>query len=306
MAKGCCGGGLPPKIEAGRHVTVDGLGTPQEPLIISVTTDLAVEDNEVFNLILDGNGELDSPWRLQAAFAPTATLNDLPDVQAVNPPSGYVLTWNTADQKWEPAPPSVVPPGSVLHGNGITGDGSAGLPLTAVGDGTRYIQITGAGIGLNDGGLNALIRPFIDAAHRASASPPPVEGTISVLASNPDVLDYFDGADWIPITGGNGKDIQPGQLLALSGGYAGGRTTDYVAQLAATTDSAGTFVVIDNADLAGYSGVLDCNVQETGTTPWKCVLRAGTNNIVATAYRIDNGAVYPGASITGTVRALLY
>lgn len=304
--KPCCGSGLPPKIEEGRHVHVEGLGTPQDPLIISATTELSVQDNATFNLILDGNGTLEAPWQLQVAFAPTASIDDFADVDLAGAANGYVLTYDLATDTWKPGPPSTVPPGSVLHGNGVTGDGSSGAPLAAVGDGARYITVTAAGIGLNDGGLNALIRPFADATARASASPAPVVGTISVLASNPDQLDYFDGSTWIPITGGHSKDIQPGQLLSLSGAYAGGRTTDYVAQLSVVTDSTGAFEIIANTDLTGYSGVLHCEVQETGNTAWKCMVKAGTNNITGVARRLDSGAVFPGATLTGTVRALLY
>lgn len=304
MRKGCCGGNLPPKIDEGRQIHVEGLGTPQDPLVISATTALSAQDNAVFNVILDGNGTLEAPWQLQIAFAPTASLDDLPDVAVTGALNGYVLTYDSTSDTWKPGPPSTVPPGAVLHGNGLSGDGSSGAPLVPIGNAARFIAVTASGIGLSDSGVNAMIRAFTDTTARAAANPAPVLGTVSLLL-NTGQLDYYDGTTWQP-TGRRGSDIHAGQLLALSGAYSGGKTTDYVAQLGFTTDATGAFVVVPSTDLAGYSGVLSASVQETGDAAWHCQVKAGTNNIVGVARSLVTGNPLINTTLTGTVRALLY
>jgi hypothetical protein len=286
---------------------VTGSGSPQDPLVLSVTTDLAVESNSIFRLILDGNGELDSPWRLQVAYASTARLDHFPDVDLpANVPNGHVLTYDLTNSRWTAAPPVTAAPGAVSTGNGLTGDGSGGSPLTVVGNGARYITVSGAGVGLSDSGINSLIRIFPTTADRAAASPAPGINTLSLVETDPDRIDRWDGTEWVTVTGGRNLDIQAGELLALSGSYAGGSVTDYVAQFSAVTDSTGAFEIIPADDLATYSGVLECTVQETGTTFYHCQVAAGTNNVVGFARRLDTGGAYPGVTVTGTVRALLY
>lgn len=302
----CCRDTLPPRIEEGRHISTSGTGTSQDPLIVSADTDLTVADNPQFNLVLDGNGTLDSPWLLQVTYASGHRLDDLPDVATSGATNGQVLTWDSANARWVAAPPATAAPGSVSRANGLTGDGSATNPLSVVADAARYIRVTSAGVGFSDAGINAMIRPFSNATTRAAASPRPVLGSISVLATDPDLLWYYDGTTWTEITGGHGRDIQPGQLLALSGSYAGGAVVDYVAPLSVTTDASGAFVIIPSTALTGYSGVLHCSVQETGATAWHCQVRAGSNNLTGVAYRLTTGATYPSATLTGVVRALLY
>lgn len=306
MSRKCCGQNLPPKVNEGRHIELSGSGTPQDPLTVSATTELSVEPNETFNLTLSGQGTLESPWLLEVRYASTSRFTDIGDVAIDNPDNGWVAAWDRAAQRWVAAPPAVVPPGTVYSGNGLTGDGSAGSPLTAVANGARYLQVTADGIGLSDGGLNAMIRPFDNAAARAAASPLPTIGTFSVLGTNPDQLDRWDGTTWQPVTNGNRKDIAPGQLLALSGPYAAGATTQYVAQLTITTDSTGAFVVIDADALADYSGVLACTVQETGTTPWHCQVDPGVDTVNGFAYRLSTGEALGNQVLTGVVTAILY
>jgi hypothetical protein len=256
--------------------------------------------------VLDGLVTLDSPWLLRVFFADDAGLTDIPNVDAPAPTNGQVLGWDSTLEQWTPRAASIAPPGAVLTGNGVDGDGSGGDPLVAVGNAARYISVTASGIGLSDAGLNALIRPFANEAARDAASPAVVEGTISILTSDPDRLEWYDGTDWHPITGGHGFDVQGGEFLDLSGSYDGGKVTDYIAQLDVITDSTGAFEVIPAADLSGYSGVLHVSVQETGDVAWHCQVKAGANNVTGVARRIDTGAAYPGAAVTGMVRAALY
>lgn len=303
----CCPGVLPPKIEEGRHIEVTGNGTPQSPLVVSATTALDVIPNDTFNLILTGNGTLDSPWQLAVIYSPLSKLDDIGDVFATGAtPNGYVLAWDTTNSRWQAAPPSVAPVGAVLAGNGLTGDGSAPNPLNARLDPARYLTITSSGLGLSDEGINSLVRVFPDATARAAATPAPRAGTVSLLLNNPDSVDYWDGDKWVAVTGGRYRDIKAGQLLSLSGAYAGGKTTQYVAQLSVVTDATGAFEAIPATDLTGYSGVLACDVQETGTTVWHCQVRAGSNNIIGVAYGLGTGTPLTSATLSGTVTALLY
>jgi hypothetical protein len=303
----CCPDSMPPKIEEGRHIDVTGSGTAQDPLVLSATTDLDVQDNAVFNMILDGNGTLEAPWRLQVAYADTARLDNLPNVTVPdNTPNGYVLGYDQVNSRWVPVPPATAAPGSVSRSNGLGGDGSSGSPLIAVGDSTRFISVTAAGIGLSTTGINSLIRVFPTVAARTAASPAPGINTLSLVETDPDRLDRWDGTEWVTVSGGHNLDIKTGQLLELSGAYAGGSVTTYVKQLATVTDFNGAFEVIPADDLTDYSGVLECSVQETGTTFYHAQVAAGANNIVGFARRLGTEAAYPNASITGTVRALLY
>lgn len=301
----CCPGVLPPKIEEGRHVELTGTGTPQDPYVISATTMLDTIPNDTFNIIIAGNGTLEDPWQLSVIYATTSRLEDIGDVVQQDPtPNGYVLAWDATNARWQTAPPSVAPLGAVLTGSGLTGDGSAPNPLNT--RTTGYLVTTPAGINLSDLGINSLVRAFANATTRSNATPAPVAGAVSLLLSDPSQLWYYDGDSWEPITNGIRRDIQPGEFLALSGGYSGGATTQYVAQLSELTDSTGAFEVIPAADLVGYSGVLSCSVQESGATPWHCQVAAGLNNVIATAWDVTSGTVQPNVTVTGTVTALLY
>jgi hypothetical protein len=300
MPRNCCGGSQRPALTEGRQIGVGGSGSSQDPYVISATTDLDVEDNLVFLMTLAGTGTLESPWRLQVHYAPTARLTDIPNVDTGDLQGGYTLLWDDVNEVWTTGPAATAAPGLISSGNGITGDGSGGSPLAAVGNAARYIAVTSAG-------LNALVRPFATEAARAAASPAAVTGTLSILATNPDRIDRFDGSDWQPITGGVGLDAEAGsQLLALSGGYADGPVTVYSRPFTDTTDSTGALEVIPAADLGTYSGVLDATVQETGAVVWHCQVLAGANNVTAVAYSVATGAPLVGATVSGTVNALLY
>jgi len=304
----CCGsaGTCACKVEAGRQVAVTGSGTAQDPFVFNATTALNTEDTTTFDLSLFGVGTLDQPWVLRVDYAATARLDDLPDVNAASPNPGDVVTWDDVAGEWVSGPAATATPGAVLSSNGLDGDGSGGDPLVAVGEDARYIRVTGSGIGLSDAGLNRILRPFADEAARAAASPAVTEGAITVLQDDPSILWYFDGTEHVPVTGGIGMDVRPGQLLALSGPYAGGVTTRYIAQVNAVTDGTGAFVVIPSGDLADYSGVLSVYVQPTDTFGWHCSVQPGAGIISGVARRLDTGALYTGVTVTAVVEAVLY
>jgi hypothetical protein len=308
MRKPCCGasGTCACRIEDGRMIEVLGSGTAQEPWVVNSLVSLSTEPTKTFNIGLFGSGDLDSPWMLRVAYADTAELTDLPDVEADAPLNGQVLTWNT--DHWEPAPGVVAAPGAILHGTGLSGDGSAAAPLTLLTDEARYITITTSGIGLNDAGINRMVRVFANPTARAAADPPPVQNTLSLLESDPTSLDMYDGSEWVRVIGDNPALVVGGELLALSGAYAGGRVTQYAAQISRVTDPTGVFVVIDPDDLVDYSGVLTAQVQPVGLggSGWHARLVVSGGVVSALARRDDTGEAYAGATVTATVSAVLY
>lgn len=302
----CCRGSEGTKIDAGRHVEVTGTGTAADPFTISAQTHLTAEDTTQFDLVLSGAGTLDSPWLLTVNYAGTANLDGLPDVTAPAPTNGQVLGWDSATSQWTPRAATTAAPGASVTGNGLTGDGSVGNTLRAVGDAARFISISASGIGLSDAGINRMVRVFATEAARNSASPAPVQGTVAIVETNPAVLWYYDGADWVEGIRGMGLD-NDGQVLQTSGAYAGGPTTKYIRQLTATTDGTGAFVAIPAADLTDYSGVLSAQVIPRGSgTAWTPMVVMGTGLVNCRAIRVSDGGALTGATITATVEAILY
>lgn len=306
----CCGstGTCACKIVAGDRITVTGTGTAQDPFVVQNNGALNVESNETFALVLVGDGTRESPWTLAVNYAPSAELDDLPDVDASTPTNGQVLAWDDARGMWAAAPPTVAAAGGVLTDTSIDGDGSTADALRVVPDDARHIQVSAAGVGLTDDGINQLVRVFTDATARAAASPVPRVGTLSVLDSDPGRVDYYTGTDWLPIDNGIALNVLPGQLLQLSGPYAGGTVFQHIAQASVVTDTAGDFDVIPATSLTGFAGVLSVMVQETGTTAWRCVVRADEVNdrIIGTAYRLSDGSPLVGFAATAVVTAMLY
>lgn len=306
MARCCGGSGNQTKIEAARHVEVTGTGRATDPFVIEVQTELVTDDNERFRLTLHGEGTLASPWVLGVEYADSHRLTDLPDVEAEAPSNGYVLGYDEANERWVAAPPVTAPPGALVTTDGVVGDGSAGLPLGAEGDSSRFIVVTSGGIGLSDSGINHLIRQFDNVAARDAANPAVFSRTIVNLDSDPTRLWRYNGVDYDLISGGMSSDVE-GQFLSLSGAYAGGEVVAYARQLATSTDGTGAFVAIPASDLAEYSGVLSVSVTPTGSgVAWTPMVKSGAGVVSGVARRVADGTTLAGANITAMVSALLY
>lgn len=309
---GCCGGGVATKITEGTHIDVSGSGTSQDPYVITADVGLAVTDNTTFDLTLTGSGTVASPWNLAVAFAATAKLDDLPDVNASTPTNTQVLSWDSATSRWIPRAPTTAASGSISHGNGLTGDGSGGSPLNLVTDPARFGVVGAPGWGLSDAGINSLIRHFTDAVARVSASPVPVLNSLSILDSLPGRVQYWDGTQWNDVVGPRDQSVVGGEFLALSGSYSGQRLTEIIKNLSFTTDSSGNFDLLTSVagELSGHIGVLTCRVMEvmatSGGVPWKAVLWPNTDRISGTAYRLDDGTAYASQALLGLVTALVY
>lgn len=310
MASGCCGGSnCGCVVHAGDHVQVEGSGSASDPFVISSDLDLSVLDNSVFNLTLAGDGSPGSPYVLSVAFAPTASVKDLPDWSNTSPTNGQVPRWNATSGLWEPGSNTTAPVGAVEHDFSMSGDGSSGDPLQVAHDPARYTFTGPDGVGLTDDGINRQVRQYANTSDRGGETTlvPPDLNTLSMLGTAPGKIDYWDGTDWVPL--GDIPEVIGGALLEMSGAYTGGRTRTVVKQVAATTDASGAFAILDAGDmsfLGPIAGVLSVQVQPTGSVPFDCVVSAGAGVVSAVAYRLDNGAVYPLQPVTATVTAIIY
>lgn len=307
----CCGstGSCVCKVNGGGQVRVTGTGTSQDPFVIEGLTTLTTQGNEQFDLVIVGDGTPETPWVVTAQYATTASLDGLPDVDTTARTNGQVLAWDDASGTWKPAPPTTAAAGGVLTGNSVEGDGSAATPLDVTVDPAAYLEVRTTGLGLSDVAINELVRFYADAASR-DADPVPLQaGAVSMLSTNLGQLDYWTGVQWLPLDNGIHLAIQPGEMLALSGPYAGGAVDHYVAQITAvTTDLNGDFEVIPAADLVDSAGVLSVQIQEMGTTPYKATVWVDAVNgvIMGRAFRLDDGTAYVGLTVEAVVTATLY
>ena len=234
-----------------------------------------------------------SPWALSVAFAPTAKLDDLPDVNAPAPTNGQVLGWNSSTSRWVAQPPTTAAAGSVSHDTSLAGDGSAGSPLQVQEDPAGFLVTRAPGLGVTDSGINQMVRKFPDATARNAASPAPTLNTLSTLDSVPGKLDYWTGTEWK--TAGGAfllADVAGEEFYQLSGPYVAGQLTLLTRNILTTTNADGSFTLIDPTELVGRAGVMVIYTQVIyGTTPLPVVIMVeGTGGgIVGHAYRVDNG-----------------
>lgn len=307
MPKGCCGGAnCSCKIETTGLLEATGSGQANDPFVLSVEAEFVSAHNKSFDTTATGTGTSVEPWEVETTWAPTAQLDDLPDVDVQGPTNGQVLAWNSTTSKWSPAAPTTAASGAVQHDGTLVGDGSVAIPLGVVPISSRLLSGFVSGIGLSDTGMAAVVQHFATSAERTATILSPVINQLSMLDTSPGVIQYWTGAAWATLPGNFGLSLS-GQLLALSGSYAGTQVTVMTRQISVTTDTNAQFDVLSASDLVGRSGVISCQVQEVGTgTPWKCVVFPNTTKISGTAYRLSDGTPNVGAPITATVHALVY
>jgi hypothetical protein len=279
---------------------VTGSGTAADPFVLSSSTSLTVADSAQFDLTLSTSGVL------SLAYASTAKLANIPDVNAGSPANGQVLGWNSATSKWVAQNPTTAAAGSVLHDQSLAGDGSGANPLAAVLYAARFLQLNGAnGIGLSDAGINQLVRHFVDDPTRAAAIPAPALNTLSMLDTVPGRVTYWDGVQWSPLPGAADQLFGP-EFLALSGPYLGSRTTHLMKPFTGVTDASGNMDILTPTDLSGRAGVLMAMFQETGASAFKAVLWPNTDRVSASVYRLSDGTPYASFAFTGLIDAWLY
>jgi hypothetical protein len=286
---------------------VTGIGSLDDPFVISANVAMQVFDSKVIDLTFGGLGTTASPWVLTAGFSSTAQLGDIPDVSAVGPTNGHVLGWNSALNKWTPRAPTTAASGSVQHDTSLSGDGSAGSPLQIVEATDGGLTTTPSGLGLDDTTKRSLVRKFASDAARAAASPNPSTNDLSSVSSRPGQIDYWTGSQWLPQKSQFSVNGSGQQLLSLSGAYADGApVTMMVRNFSGVTAADGTLTVLANSLLTGRAGVLSVTVNVTGAQSYMPVMGTGANFIYITARRLDNGAVLASQNISGQVTAYVY
>ena len=310
----CCGGAsCSCVIEGGAHIQVAGVGSAADPFVIVGDVDLEVVDNITFDLTLNGAGTLASPWTLGVNFAATARLDDLPDVNAPAPANGQVLGWDSALERWTARAPTTAASGAVTHDTSLAGDGSGATPLQVAEDPARMLGTTAAGLGLNDTGMNSVVRKYPDATARTAAAPAPVTNALTMLNTNPGQIDFWNGSAWSPA--GLFLLAMTGQeMFELSGPYTGAeRVTLMVRNVEGMTDEFGVFDAIDSTELAGRAGVLAAFAQATApggpasvASPFVVILTPVGSALQGIAYRVDDGEPLALSPVTCTVLALLY
>jgi hypothetical protein len=305
----CCGGGAlcGCLIVEGAHVQVTGSGTAQDPFTITGDVGLAVTDTTTFDLALTGTGTAASPWTIQVGYASTAKLDDLPDVNAPTPTNAQVLGWDTATSRWTARAPTTAASGSVQHNTSLSGDGSGGSPLAIVHDPIGFTETGASGIKLTRNGINSLCRHFGTTLDRDAANPSPDLNTLSMLDSAPGRMDYWTGAQWLPVTNGRSSNFGTQSLLEMSGSYNQSLTvTTMVRQVSVTTEADGTFEILSNTDIGSFAGVLSAIFQETGAIGYKAIVNGDINRVTGTAYALTDGSPLAFQTVTGTVTANLY
>jgi hypothetical protein len=291
-------------IQPGTGITITGSGTSQDPFIITAGSPLSVADNLIFDLTLNPANN-----QLSVNYAPTAKLDDIPDVNAAGPTNGQVLGWDSATSRWTARAPTTAASGSVLHNTSLSGDGSAGTPLAVVVDTARAMVSGATGVGLSDAGINQLVRGFANDSARTSANPAPDMNTLSMLDTVAGEIDYWDGTSWQPVKDKLAVDVA-GEFMALSGPYGGtDRLTLVVRQVNTISDASGIFTVLDAATIGGYAGLVSVQFQESGSSPWKAVCYPDGDHVSAVAYQLldpSGGLPWATQAITGTVQAWAY
>jgi hypothetical protein len=307
MPSGCCGGNTCSCQLVGEGgISIEGSGLPSDPFIIDANTYHTDSNNGVFTTEALGIGTQADPYAIEVTYSPGAKLDDIPNVDTGSPQNGHVLTWDSASQTWKSSPPAVAPVGSISHDASLLGDGSALTPLGVVPHQARYIGVTSQGVGLNDGGMTAMVHHFTNDAARFASIPFPTANMLSMLETNPGVIFYWNGTAWTTLPNQTGWEVQDA-FLELSGAYTPGLpVTVLVVQVDTTTDSNGVFDLLDLADLAGRSGVLTIALQETGAVAWKAMTFANVDKVSATAYRLTDGSIMAGVPVTATLQALTY
>jgi hypothetical protein len=309
----CCGGAsCACVLTEGDHLTIIGSGTSQDPFELTADVDLAVVDNTVFNLTLTGAGTVASPWSLSVAFAATAKLDDLPDVNAPSPTNTQVLGWDSATSKWTARAPTTAASGSVTHDTSLTGDGSGGSPLAVVSDETFDVTTRAAGIGVTDSARRQSVRRFANAAARTTDAGvlAPQLNSLSILDDQPGIIWYYTGSTWVQQVASFDSQVIGTAFLQLSGAFTTQRMTRVLKKLSTTTDGLGSFDVLTAADLSSRAGVL--GVQFTATDPtqvgaaFQAVLFPNVTKVSAIAYRMDDGTPWAGVSVNGLVEAWVY
>jgi len=309
MPTGCCGGGTCAcKIvaESDGSLTITGSGQPSDPFVFSMDAVRASTHNITFDTIADGEGTDASPWTVETVFASTAKLDHIPDVNAPGPSNGQVLAWSSSTARWVAQAPTTAATGAVLHDTSLAGDGSAPTPLGVAPITARLLGTFSTGLGLSDLGMTSVVQHFANASGRTTAITVPVLNMLTMLDTNPGVIEYWTGSQWSVLPNQTTWSA-PDEFMQMSGPYSAGLpVTVAIIQLDTTSDDLGVIDVLSADDLINNSGVLSVTVQETGAVAWKAMVYPNTDRVSAIAYRLTDGTPMGAQPVTATIQAILY
>jgi hypothetical protein len=309
MPTGCCGGATCScklAVEGDGPLAISGSGQPNDPFIFDMHVERASTHNITFDTIAGGDGTDTDPWTVETMFAPTAKLDHIPDVNAPGPTNGQVLAWNSSTSRWVAQAPTVAPTGAVSHDTSLAGDGSPATPLGVAPITARLLGTFATGLGLTDLGMTSVVQHFANAAGRTAAITVPVLNMLTMLDTNPGVVEYWTGSKW-SVLPNQTTWTAVDEFMQLSGDYTPGLPiTVSIIQLNTTSDSLGVIDVLSAADLLGKSGVLAVNVQESGAIGWKAMVYPNVDRVSATAFRLTDGTPMAGQPLTATIQAVLY
>jgi hypothetical protein len=128
---GCSGSSCSCLVEAGGGIEVTGNGSADNPYVVSSTGDVNLSDVISFvdtttvDFTVTGDGTSSDPWTVQANAV--VAMDEITDFTCASPEAGDVVMWDGSG--WICSPVSAEP-GAIITGDGISGDGSAGAPLT--------------------------------------------------------------------------------------------------------------------------------------------------------------------------------
>jgi hypothetical protein len=294
-------------------LTITGSGTPDDPYIIMGATDsVQGVTNTNFKVNITGSGTVDSPLKIETVWNTNAKLKNIPDVNVTGVTSGQVLAWDATNQKWVNADPVTAPVGAVQHDGSLSGDGSGAHLLSVVSNSTRGMttDITN-GVSIRDTYINQMVRKFTNATTRDAADPAAETlNTLTILNNHPGQIDFWNGSAWRPIGSGVEVVVANEVMLELSGPYSVGMPlTHLVKRITSDIIDSGNFVILDEDDLDGFSGVLTCMYAAAGSpvvhTNMTPNLPVGL--IGGIAYTIGSGVKPPnGYTIHGWIDAWLY
>jgi hypothetical protein len=295
-------------VTAGTGVSIDGSGSAIDPFVISADLNLAVADNAVFDLTVVGDGSSSDPWTISVAYASTAKLDNIPDVNAASPSNGQVLAWDSATSTWHPITAPTAAPGIIQSDNSLDGDGSVGAVLRVHANGARgLVNDATNGVGIADGYINYMARRFASSGARSSADPAAVLNSLSLLNGQVGVLWYYDGTQWEAVNG-VGFDVQD-ILLNLSGPYTPTVPIRYINKwVEDTVGPDANITILSPADLSGYSGVINAiYTSNSFNNPFIVAVHPDVDRVYARCFDPDTGNPLPsGTIVRGFCSATLY
>lgn len=315
----CCGDSCVCKLVGGEDVnghtpmSILGTGTLSDPFSIAFT---GVDVDDTASVNMSVAWDADRGYVISATAVTGGTLAALSDVAVGSQTNGQVLSWHSATSKWIPAAPTTAPGGALTTDNSLTGDGSVGLPLEVQHQSGRFTGTFSSGIGMTDAGIQQLVRTFATAAARTAADPSPELNALSVLDTDPGVINYWDGTAWQTLNTGSGATglgfvVIGDAQVPMSGAYTGGPVTMLVKGFNTTLESDKTFIMFTAADLAPYAGILGAwadmdslNPSGVGSGTPEIYYFTGPISINGLSYQHNSNVNPP--NVSGTAYALVY